>query len=61
LAKKLAVTALQSGAADYLLKDRLARLGQAVLNALEQKQLAPSQHSADEASAHSEQRFSRPH
>ncbi len=32
----LAVTALKHGASDYLLKDRLARLGQAVLHAMEE-------------------------
>jgi PAS domain S-box-containing protein len=34
-----AVTAMKQGAADYLLKDRLTRLGEAVRHALEQKQL----------------------
>ncbi|HKI32879.1 MAG TPA: ATP-binding protein [Gemmataceae bacterium] len=35
----LAVAVVKQGAADYLLKDRLARLGQAVQHALEQKRL----------------------
>src|SRR5262245_23341149 len=34
-----AVAAMRQGAADYLLKDRLARLGEAVRHALEQKRL----------------------
>src|SRR5262245_1092964 len=34
-----AVAAMREGAADYLLKDRLARLGEAVRQALEQKRL----------------------
>ena len=34
-----AVAAMRSGAADYLLKDRLARLGQAVEHALDEKRL----------------------
>jgi diguanylate cyclase (GGDEF)-like protein/PAS domain S-box-containing protein len=34
---ELAVSSIRQGASDYLLKDRLARLGQAVLQALERK------------------------
>src|SRR4051812_30949442 len=34
-----AVAAMKRGATDYLLKDRLARLGEAVRHALEQKQV----------------------
>jgi PAS domain S-box-containing protein len=37
IGEDIAVTALQQGAADYLLKDRLGRLGEAVRHALEQK------------------------
>jgi len=39
IGEELAVAAMRKGAADYLLKDRLARLGQAVKQALEQKRL----------------------
>ena len=38
LGDEAAVECLKQGAADYLLKDRLARLGQAVAHALERKQ-----------------------
>ena len=43
-----AVQALQEGAADYLLKDRLSRLGQAVTHALAQKKLRDAKRLADE-------------
>src|SRR5437588_870826 len=39
----MAVSILKQGAADYLLKDRLARLGEAVRRALEQKRLLAAQ------------------
>jgi len=39
IGEELAVAAMRQGAADYLLKDRLARLGTAVERALEQRQL----------------------
>src|SRR5262245_327990 len=39
IGEDLAVQALHEGAADYLLKDRLGRLGQAVARALEQRRL----------------------
>jgi PAS domain S-box-containing protein len=43
-----AVEFMQHGAADYLLKDRLARLGQAVSQALEKKQLAENARRTEE-------------
>jgi PAS domain S-box-containing protein len=46
--EELAVFAMKQGAADYLLKDRLARLGQAVAQALEQKQLREAKRQAEE-------------
>src|SRR4029077_4090057 len=46
IGEELAVRAMQDGAADYLLKDRLARLGQAVSGALAQKQLRESKRQA---------------
>jgi PAS domain S-box-containing protein len=42
-----AVSALKRGASDYLLKDRLARLGEAVRYALQQKQLRDEKRRAD--------------
>ncbi len=44
-----AVTAMKQGAADYLLKDRLARLGTAVSQALEQNRLRRENRQASEA------------
>src|SRR5260221_8465498 len=44
-----AVAAMKLGAADYLLKDRLARLGQAVTHALGQKRLRQGGERADDA------------
>ena len=39
IGEEVAVTAVRQGAVDYILKDRLGRLGMAVQNAIEQKQL----------------------
>jgi DNA-binding NtrC family response regulator len=39
ISEEVAVTRMKEGAADYLLKDRLTRLGPAVLHALEEKRL----------------------
>ena len=39
ISEEIAVEAMKQGAADYLLKDRLARLGAAVEHALEERQL----------------------
>jgi PAS domain S-box-containing protein len=49
-----AVDALHRGAADYLLKDRMERLGQAVHNALEQKQNQEKTRQAQQALVASE-------
>jgi PAS domain S-box-containing protein len=49
IGEESAVSAMRSGAADYLLKDRLARLGQAVEHALEQKRLRDERRRAEEA------------
>ncbi|MBV9127286.1 MAG: PAS domain-containing protein, partial [Verrucomicrobia bacterium] len=54
---ELAATAMKEGAADYLLKDRLARLGLAVSQALEQSRLRKEQKRAEEALRESEARF----
>jgi diguanylate cyclase (GGDEF)-like protein/PAS domain S-box-containing protein len=49
IGEEVAVAAVREGAADYVLKDRLGRLGTAVQNALEQRQLRlREQSSADE-------------
>lgn len=44
----VAVEAMKHGATDYLLKDRIARLGPAVERALEQQRLREEQKAADE-------------
>lgn len=44
-----AVAAMKLGAADYLLKDRLARLGQAVAHALEENRLRRERSTSDKA------------
>jgi two-component system, cell cycle sensor histidine kinase and response regulator CckA len=48
IGEETAVAAMRSGAADYLLKDRLGRLGQAVERALEKKRLRDERRQADE-------------
>ena len=52
-----AVTFLKQGASDYLLKDRMARLGQAVVKALDQKELREEKKRTDAALRASEERF----
>ena len=59
LSEEAAVECIKQGAADYLLKDRLARLGPAVIHALEQKQLRGQKQRADQALRESEERFRR--
>ncbi|MBI5935102.1 MAG: PAS domain S-box protein [Chloroflexi bacterium] len=53
----IAVQAMRDGAADYLLKDRMARLGQAVTHALEDKKLRDNEHRAHELLRASEERY----
>jgi DNA-binding NtrC family response regulator len=48
LSEEVAVECMKQGAADYLLKDRLTRLGQAVARALEQKRLRDDKRRAEE-------------
>jgi PAS domain S-box-containing protein len=50
IGEETAVAAMRSGAADYLLKDRLARLGQAVQQALDKKRLRDERSHAEERS-----------
>ncbi len=52
-----AVEAMKGGATDYLLKDRIARLGNAVQRALEQKQLRQQREQAEEELRESEEKF----
>ncbi len=54
IGEEAAVAAMRRGAADCLLKDRLARLGPAVTRSLEQKQLRDQRARADEALRESE-------
>jgi two-component sensor histidine kinase len=48
LSEEVAVECMKQGAADYLLKDRLTRLGPAVARALEQKRLRDGKRQAEE-------------
>ena len=57
LTEEVAVACLKLGAADYLLKDRPARLGEAVKQALQQKKLRQEKQSAIAALRESEERF----
>lgn len=49
ISEEVAVECMKRGAADYLLKDRLSRLGQAVTQALQRKQARIEQRKAEEA------------
>jgi PAS domain S-box-containing protein len=57
ISEEVAVECIKQGAADYLLKDRLARLGPAVNHALEEKRLRDRKRTAEAALRASEQRF----
>ena len=57
MGEETAVAAMKQGATDYLLKDRLARLGPAVSRALEQTGLRRHKARAEEVSRESEERF----
>lgn len=59
LNEEIAVKCLKSGAVDYVLKESLKRIGQAVLNALEQKLAKLEKIRAEKALAESEERFRR--
>src|SRR5256712_3782101 len=56
IGEETAVTALHEGATDYLLKDRLTRLGAAGVRALEAKQHRDKRRQAEEGLRESEQR-----
>jgi DNA-binding NtrC family response regulator len=49
IAKDLAAEFMKQGASDYLIKDRLARLGQAAVTALEQRELRKNRRVAEDA------------
>ncbi len=55
--EEIAVECMKQGASDYLLKDRLSRLGQAVERALEQKKLRQARQLAENTIHESEQKF----
>ncbi|MCS6995060.1 MAG: HD domain-containing protein [Anaerolineales bacterium] len=59
ISEEAAVETMKQGAADYLLKDRLSRLGQAVERALQQKALRDQKRKSDEALRLSEDKFSK--
>ena len=55
--EEAAVEAMKQGATDYLLKDRIARLGTAIERALEDKQLRGEKRHAETALRESEERY----
>jgi PAS domain S-box-containing protein len=57
IGEDVAVECMRVGAADYLLKDRLARLGQAVTRALEAKRLREEKRQAEAALYESEEKY----
>lgn len=59
ISEEAAVETMKQGAADYLLKDRLGRLGQAVERALQQKALRDEKRKSEEALRLSEDKFSK--
>jgi len=59
ISEEVAVECMKQGAADYLLKDRLVRLGQAVMNVVQEKKLRDEKRQAEAALQESEERFRR--
>lgn len=59
ISEEAAVETMKQGAADYLLKDRLGRLGQAVERALHEKQLRDEKRTSEAALRISEEKFSK--
>lgn len=57
IGEEVAVDAIKHGADDYLLKDRLGRLGPAVNQALQEKQLRAAAHRAEEDLRQSEYKY----
>lgn len=58
IGEEVAVMAMREGAADYLLKDRLSRLGSAIAHAMSERRLIRQRREAESALAESE-RFNR--
>lgn len=57
IGEESAIDSLRAGAHDYVLKDRLARLGQAVRGALKEKQLLEERRQANRALRDSEEKY----
>lgn len=57
ISEEVAVECMKRGATDYLLKDRLSRLGPAVLTAMHEKRLRSEKRQAEEALRQSEEKF----
>ncbi|MGH7966528.1 MAG: ATP-binding protein, partial [Candidatus Binatia bacterium] len=57
ISEEAAVECMKQGAADYLLKDRLSRLGPALTRALQEKKLRDEKRRAEAALRESEERF----
>lgn len=57
IGEETAVDAIKNGADDYLLKDRLGRLGSAVSQAIEEKKLRATAHRAEEDLRQSEYKY----
>ena len=57
VSEEYAVNVIKEGASDYILKDRLERLPNAMLNALDKRQMEVAQETADEALRSSEQKY----
>jgi two-component system, cell cycle sensor histidine kinase and response regulator CckA len=57
IGEETAVQVLKNGAADYLLKDRLARLGKAVQRAIDERQLMRAKREAELAQREAEERM----
>jgi PAS domain S-box-containing protein len=57
IGEETAISLLSSGAADYLLKDRLSRLGQAVQRAIDERRLKRAKREAEQALVQAEERI----
>lgn len=57
IGEEMAVAAMKAGADDYLMKDRLARLGPAIKRALQEAEIRRAHQQANEALRDSEERF----
>jgi pentatricopeptide repeat protein len=57
VSEEVAVECMRQGADDYVLKDRIARLGEAVRNALREKRLRDDKRQAEKALQESEERY----